>query len=89
VIVPPLHYRRDAAIGKGAIESPLGLAVSDEEIGDLLEGRGMGLAKAAELNSYPGPLRVLQLADELGLSEAQRKATDALHANVRQRARSL
>ena len=43
-------------------------ALSDEEIRDLLDARGMGLAKAAELNSYPGPLHVLQLANELGLS---------------------
>jgi Spy/CpxP family protein refolding chaperone len=64
-------------------------ALSDEDIGDLLEGRGMGLAKAAELNSYPGPLHVLQLADALGLSDAQRKATDSLYANMRQGALSL
>ena len=57
-------------------------ALSDEEMGDLIEGRGMGLAKAAELNSYPGPLHVLQLADELGLSEA-------LYANMRQQALSV
>jgi len=64
-------------------------ALSDEEIRDLLEARGMGLAKAAELNSYPGPLHVLQLANELGLSDAQRKATDSLYANTRQRALSI
>jgi len=64
-------------------------ALSDEEIRDLLEARGMGLAKAAELNSYPGPLHVLQLANELGLSDAQRKATDSLYANMRQRALSI
>ena|SRR2546425_3749256 len=64
-------------------------ALSDEEIRDLLEARGMGLAKAAELNSYPGPLHVLQLATELGLSDAQRKATDSLYANMRQRALSI
>jgi Spy/CpxP family protein refolding chaperone len=49
----------------------------------------MGLAKAAELNSYPGPLHVLQLAAELGLSDAQRKATDSLYASMRQRALSI
>ena len=49
----------------------------------------MGLAKAAELNSYPGPLHVLQLATELGLSDAQRKATDSLYASMRQRALSI
>jgi Spy/CpxP family protein refolding chaperone len=64
-------------------------ALSDEEIRDLLEGRGMGLAKAAELNSYPGPLHVLQLANELGLSDAQRRATDSLYANMRDRALSV
>lgn len=64
-------------------------ALSEEEIRDLLEARGMGLAKAAELNSYPGPLHVLQLAAELGLSDAQRKATDSLYANMRQRALSI
>jgi hypothetical protein len=64
-------------------------ALSEEEIRDLLEARGMGLAKAAELNSYPGPLHVLQLAAQLGLSDAQRKATDSLYANMRQRALSI
>src|SRR6266513_3223882 len=58
-------------------------AISDQEIGDLLEGRGMGLAKAAELNSYPGPLHVLQLAEQIGLSDAQRTATDSLYAKMR------
>ena len=64
-------------------------ALSDADIGDLLEARGMGLAKAAELNSYPGPLHVLQLANELGLSDAQRKATESLYATMRERALSI
>src|SRR6266513_6395086 len=61
-------------------------ALSVQEIGDLLEGRGMGLAKAGELNSYPGPLHVLQLADQLGLSDAQRAATASLQATMRDQA---
>ena len=64
-------------------------ALSETEIGDLLEARGMGLAKAAELNSYPGPLHVLQLAGQLGLSDAQRAATEALYADMRQKAQPL
>ena len=64
-------------------------ALSDQDIRELLDGRGMGLAKAAELNSYPGPLHVLQLADQLGLSDAQRKATESLYANMRERALSI
>src|SRR5712691_9243222 len=64
-------------------------ALSDEEIRDLLEGRGMGLAKAAELNSFPGPLHVLQLADPLGLSDAQRTATEALYVDMRKKAQPI
>src|SRR5437763_16752887 len=64
-------------------------ALSDQEIADLLEGRGMGLAKAGELNSYPGPLHVLQLADRLELSDAQRAATVSLQATMRERAVSI
>src|SRR5450755_3168536 len=47
-------------------------ALSDQQIADLRAGRGMGLALAAELNGYPGPSHVLELADKLGLSDAQR-----------------
>lgn len=46
-------------------------ALSEQEAADLLAGRGMGLAKAAELNSYPGPLHALELAAELRLDTRQ------------------
>lgn len=49
-------------------------ALSDEQLADLAAGRGMGLALAAELNGYPGPAHVLELADPLGLTDAQRSA---------------
>lgn len=47
-------------------------ALSDQQIADLGDGRGMGLALAAELNGYPGPSHVLELADTLDLSAEQR-----------------
>src|SRR4051794_40771771 len=47
-------------------------ALSPENIAALLTGEGMGMAKAAELNGYPGPAHVLALAKELNLTEAQR-----------------
>jgi hypothetical protein len=31
-------------------------ALSDQQIADLRAGKGMGLALAAELNGYPGPI---------------------------------
>ena len=47
-------------------------ALSDQQIADLKAGRGMGLALAAELNGYPGPMHMLELADSLDLSGQQR-----------------
>ncbi|WP_342236213.1 Spy/CpxP family protein refolding chaperone [Inquilinus sp. OTU3971] len=47
-------------------------ALADQQIADLRAGRGAGLALAAELNGYPGPSHVLELADQLALSPDQR-----------------
>ena len=46
-------------------------ALSVEDTADLLAGRGMGAARAAELNHYPGPAHVLELREQLGLSAEQ------------------
>ncbi|MCB1956817.1 MAG: hypothetical protein KDG55_14135 [Rhodocyclaceae bacterium] len=56
---------------------------------DLLAGKGMGMAKAAELNGYPGPKHVLELAGELDLSEAQRERTQALFDAMQSDAQAL
>lgn len=53
-------------------------ALSSEGVATYLEGKGMGLAKAAELNHYPGPAHVLALASELGLTPEQRARTEML-----------
>ena len=47
-------------------------ALSDQQIADLKAGRGMGLALPAELNGYPGPAHVLELADQLRLTADQK-----------------
>jgi Spy/CpxP family protein refolding chaperone len=64
-------------------------ALSSEEIDDLRAGRGMGLAKAAELNSFPGPAHVLELADRLNLSAEQRARTEALMRDMKADAQRL
>lgn len=64
-------------------------ALSDEEIQAYTQGRGFGFAKAAELNGYPGPMHTLELAPELGLSEAQRSQTQALLDQHKAQARRL
>jgi hypothetical protein len=53
-------------------------ALSGQQITDLKEGRGMGLALAAELNGYPGPLHVLEHAEALQLSQEQRTTVQQL-----------
>jgi Spy/CpxP family protein refolding chaperone len=58
-------------------------ALSEQQIADLQAGRGAGLALAAELNGYPGPSHVLELADPLELSPAQRARTAELFAAMR------
>ncbi len=58
-------------------------ALSETQIADLRAGRGMGLALAAELNGYPGPMHALELADALGLDAAQRSALQAQFERMR------
>jgi len=58
-------------------------ALSDEQIADLKAGRGMGLALAAELNGYPGPSHVLELQQELALTDAQRARVQSLFAAMK------
>ena len=64
-------------------------SLSAEEQKSLLEGEGMGLAKAAELNGYPGPTHVLELASHLQLTIEQRTATRKLLADHKAAARQL
>ena len=64
-------------------------ALSTADVNDLMTGQGLGLAKAAELNGYPGPAHVLEHAAALALSEQQRRATEALMQSHKSRARSL
>ena len=64
-------------------------ALSDQQIADLRAGRGMGLALAAELNSYPGPLHVLELADQLQLSGNQRQQVQRLFDAMKDEATSV
>jgi hypothetical protein len=62
--------------------------LSEAEVRALLAGEGMGLARPAELNGYPGPLHVLELAEALALSDPQRAAVEALHGQMLQEARA-
>lgn len=64
-------------------------ALSEQELKDLLAGAGMGLAKAAELNRYPGPMHALELADRVGLTPEQRDRLGTLMHRHKAQARKL
>jgi Spy/CpxP family protein refolding chaperone len=53
-------------------------AVPPERVAGLLEARGLGYALTAELNSYPGPMHVLELADGIRLTPEQAARTRAI-----------
>lgn len=72
----------------GMTERPI-RALSAEQQADLLAGRGMGLALAAELNGWPGPAHVLDLAEAMQLTPAQLAATQHLRAEMQTAASSL
>jgi hypothetical protein len=61
-------------------------ALSAQHVADLRAGRGMGLALAAELNGYPGPMHALELAERLRLTAEQKqrlqKLFDAMKAEA-------
>jgi Spy/CpxP family protein refolding chaperone len=64
-------------------------SLSEQEIRDLQTGAGMGLARAAELNRYPGPKHALELSDSLRLTTDQRTALSSIREQMRDRAVAL
>jgi len=72
------HY---AGLQTRAIKS-----LSEEDIASYRAGRGMSMALPAELNGYPGPLHVLELAEKLSLSPEQRLATQKLYVRMKSEA---
>ena len=58
-------------------------ALSEQQLADLKAGRGMGLALPAELNGYPGPAHVLELAEKLALTAEQRDRFNAMFSSMK------
>jgi len=48
-------------------------SLSEDDVNSLLQGKGWGFAKAAELNGVPGPLHLLQMKNEIALKQSQIK----------------
>ena len=58
-------------------------SLSEQDIDALRRGSGWGLALPAELNGFPGPVHVLELSTELGLSESQKQRLSAIFDAMR------
>lgn len=64
-------------------------SLSEDEVKGLLAGEGTpfgGMAKLAELNGYPGPRHVLDMADELELSDDQLLDIERVYEEMRDEA---
>ncbi|MDO9002865.1 MAG: periplasmic heavy metal sensor [Aquabacterium sp.] len=64
-------------------------ALSVDDVQGYLSGKGMGQAKAAELNGYPGPSHVLSLSKELELTPGQKAQTQALFNDMASRSKRV
>lgn len=64
-------------------------ALSPDEVKQYLSGAGMGYAKSAELNHFPGPMHALELADKLKLTAGQKKQAEALMQAHKAEARAI
>ena len=60
--------------------------LTPDEVREVRNGEGMGLARAAELNSFPGPRHLLDLKADLDLTQAQIARIEAIHAKMKTRA---
>lgn len=61
-------------------------ALSAEQQRGLLDGAGLGYARAAELNGWPGPLHALELRDALSLTQAQVQRMEVLRREMKAQA---
>jgi hypothetical protein len=64
-------------------------SLSNERVAELLEGKGAGYALAGELNQYPGPRPVLDLADDLSLIEEQEETVQGIFTEMQAEVRPL
>ena len=60
--------------------------LTPDEVRELRNGEGMGLARPAELNSFPGPRHLLDLKADLDLTQTQIARIEAIHAKMKTRA---
>lgn len=78
------HISKYAGEEKRAIKS-----LSKTDIDDLQNGRGWGLAKAAELNGVPGPVHLLEMKEKISLTDKQIAKITAIYNEMKKDATAL
>ena len=61
-------------------------SLSQEDIVELERGGGWGMALVAELNGIPGPVHLLELKNEIGLTNDQLNEIQTLHDEMKKQA---
>ena len=64
-------------------------ALSPQQVRGLLAGEGLGYAKAAELNQYPGPRHVLDLEKDMALKPHQREKIESIFREMNKKAMAI
>ncbi|MDJ0535893.1 MAG: Spy/CpxP family protein refolding chaperone [Xenococcaceae cyanobacterium MO_207.B15] len=70
------------------LDSPV-RGLSSEEVDNLLNGKGAGYARTAELNGYPGLRHVLDLSSQLNLSSQQIEEIEVAFDQMQSQAKSI
>ncbi len=64
-------------------------SLSADDIAELKRGGGWGFAKIAELNGVPGPIHLLEMKDEVGLTADQVARIQTVYQTMRAKAQAL
>jgi Spy/CpxP family protein refolding chaperone len=80
IITPPAQPAPSPYVG---FETRDVKTLSAERIEGLKRGEGLGYALAAELNGFPGPRHVLDIGEQLELTEEQRQRTSVVYDRMR------
>jgi Spy/CpxP family protein refolding chaperone len=81
--------RKNIGAGLLFLMVPVGLSAQSvpADSSALMKSEGAGMARYADVNGYPGPKHVLELQEELGLSEDQVKQIEAIFDEMAEKAR--
>src|ERR1700676_2515830 len=89
VAIGPAHAVEGPAAPYAGEQARSIKALSETDIAALRKGEGMGMAKAAELNGYPGPVHVLELVSQLRLTPDQVQQVTAIRERMSATAKAL